>query len=84
MKSLPKKCLNFQKLVSNVGRNVKAHCGGLITNVIISCTQRCLRENESRECDSLRNVFFQIAKVTPRSQLLYVSVFWLTYHVMYQ
>ena len=70
--------------VFNVGRNVKAHCGGLITNVIISCTQRCLWENESRGCDSLRNMFFLIAKVTPRPQLLYVLVYWLTYHVMYQ
>ncbi len=62
------KMFQFQKLVSNVGRNVKAHYGSLITNVIISCTQRCLWENESRECDPLRNVFFLIAKVTPRSQ----------------
>ena len=55
------KCFNVQKLVSNVGRNSKAHCGGLINNVIISCTKRCLWDNESRECDSLRNVFFLIA-----------------------
>ena len=34
-KSLPKKCFNFQKLVSNMGRNVKARCCDLITKVII-------------------------------------------------
>ncbi len=36
-------CFNFQKLVSNVhvGRNVKAHCCGLMTNVT---RNKCLQE----------------------------------------
>ena len=66
-------------LANNVGRNVKAHCV-LIANVIILRTQWLFWENESLECNPIRYIIVLIAKVTPRPQLLYVSVYRLTYH----
>ena len=68
-----------QMLLNNVGRNVKAHCV-LIANVIILRTQWLFWENESLECNPIRYIIVLIAKVTPRPQLLYVSVYRLTYH----
>ena len=71
LKSLPKKCFSIQKLLSNVGRNVRANCA-LIANVIISGTQWCLLKNESLECDSFMYVFPLLARVTLTQHLLYI------------
>ena len=71
LKSLPKKCFNIQKLLSNVGRNVRANCA-LIANVIISCTQWCVLKNESPKCDSFMYVFLLLAMVTLTPHLLYI------------
>ena len=70
VKSLPKKCFNIQKFLSNVGRNVRANCA-LIAN-IISCTQWCLLKNESLKYDSFIYVFLLLARVTLTPHLLYI------------
>ena len=76
---------DFQKLLINVGRNVKEYCA-LRTNLIISCAKWRLQENGSIiDCDRFsKEVFLLIAKVTARSELAFVFVYWLTYHVMYK
>ncbi len=40
-----------------MGRNVKAHCGGLITNVIISCAEVSLGECVARMRFSKERIF---------------------------
>ena len=83
IKVCQKICLNIQKLLSNVGQNVKAHCS-VMGNVIFSCAQWCLLKNVQLECDSFRLVLLLLADLTPRPHLLYVLVSWFTYRVMYQ
>ena len=63
--------------------SVKEHCT-VIDNVIISTAEWFPLENESLESDSLTYVFVFTANETPRPQLLYVSVYWLTYHEIYR
>ena len=65
------KIFNIQKLLSDVGQNVRANCA-LIANVIISCTQWCHLKNESLKCDSFMYVFLLLARVTLTPHLLYI------------
>ena len=61
----------MQKILSNVGRNMRANCA-LIVNANISCTQWCLLKNESLKYDSFMYVFLLLARVTLAPHLLYI------------